>query len=253
MKKPVLYVLVILLAFCSCSTKDDSEFNDSDDSEFDASEMFKEIFENWDCQDVFKSETYHLLETLIDYIDEKLLYPLPSWSSYRHTYYPTVFNDTLQKNKEAVAFFKKEDCVFVLISTYLTAIKTNKYLMIEVPDCTGCDGFIENMWYSYLEWVLSSNMFISKMNATERIQLMVLVLERIKYEKRGAYAFSIPISIMLSSNYTSFVNDVKPKLREVNLCRYGLQSNDNITVPGIDDQTSDLIIGYAKRFIKDNK
>ena len=253
MKKSVLYLFATIFAFGSCS------MNNNDES-FDDSEIFEEYFEEWGItipyRDVSKSETYHLLENLIDDIQDNLFFSLPMYSSYTRIYSPTEFNDSLRSNKAAAALFEREDCVFVFISTYLTSIKANKYLTVDFPNCTGCEtvGPINSLFHFRFEWVLSSEIFLSKMNKTETVQLIALVLERIKYEKRSPYPFSILISIMLLNNYTPFVEDVKPTIMELNLCRYGLKSTEGyITMPGVDDQASDLIVGYAKQFINDNK
>jgi len=253
MKKSVLYGLAMLLVLCSCSPKD--EIIDS------------EFFEEWGItipyRDVSKSETYHLLKNLLDYMYKDMMPPLPVWSNYTYTFFPTEFNDSLRNNKEAVALFEKEDCVSVLISTYLTAIKTNQYLAIDVSFAQPVYyEFIKDERYHYLEWILSSEMFLSEMNGTEKVQLMVLALERMKYETLSSLPFSIMISIMLSSNYPPFIEDVQPMLIELNSCRYCVVSNDFNAIPvmgvpyylpGVDDEASDLIIRYAKQFINENK
>jgi len=252
MKKIVFYVLTLVLTLSSCSFESDE-----------------------DNQDISKPKTYYLLTNLINYIDKNLMSVVPDLRSSLHPIFPTEFNKILRSNKEATTLFEREDCVEFLISTYETAINTNKYLMVDVPNCIGCYGFVEDMWYFYLEWVLSSEMFMYKMNINEKVELMELALERINYEKRSPYPFNILISIMLSSNYNKFVQDVKPMLIELSSYYYGLKSNDYyvktvvtfvdgqegtnlitegyISVPGLDEQASDLIQKYAQQFINDNK
>ena len=235
MKKSVFYVFAILLAFSSCSKAD--EFNDS---------LFEEYFGDWGCQDVSDSETYHLLEALIDNMDENQGYLFLFPSSYNN--YPSVtkFNEYMWDNKEAATFFERDDCVSVLISTYLNSLKMNRYKAVD-------DGWLlENQWLFLFDYVLTSEICMSKMNVKEKVQLMVLVLERVKYEFINLTDLTIMISIMLSSTYAPFVNDVKPMLREAAMGTvYWLQTDDgrSLTV----NQFTDLITGYARQFINDKK
>ena len=112
----------------------------------------------------------------------------------------TKFNEYLRDSKESVSLFKRNDCVPVKIES--CPIVYEPY------------GSKNNRWVDYLKLVLLSDMFVSKMNVTEKVQLMVLALERIKYNEYDDNPFTIMISIMLSSNYTPFVEDIKPKLRQ---------------------------------------
>ena len=194
--KPVLYVLAMLMAFSSCSKDDDPE-------------IFEEVFDEWGIvipyQDVSKSQTYHLLEELVDHIDNKMQVPTVTSRAANFNFFSvTVFNAYLRVNKEATAFFSREDCVSVLISTYLNELKIERrseyHLQIN---------------FDILELLLASDVFISKMNKSEKCQLMALALARAKYENYSfSYSFNIMISIMLSMQYTPFVENVKPMLRE---------------------------------------
>jgi len=258
MKKLFFYVLAILFSLSSCSTKDSDILEDTSD-------ILANIFEEWGIaipyRDVSKSKTYHLLEALLDDMSKNLLPPQPVHSSYYPTLSPTELNNYLQDNQEAVALFKRADCKFVLISKYLTNLKADHSL-----------GYNRMRKYNFFEMLLSSNMFLSELNTTEKVQLMVLALERYKYIESFGYEnyflpFTIMISIMLQSNYPPFVEDVEPMLIEQLYCGYGLKSEDyhvtfvdgnfikegNIALPGIHVQASDLVIRYAKQYINDNK
>ena len=242
MKRTALYVLAILLALSSCSSEDD--FNDY--------EIFEEHFEEWGITvpyfDVSQSETYKYLEALIDYVDKNQIYTINFPTS--NLNYPSVtkFNEFLRNSKEAADFFKRRDCVSVLLSAYLINLKTVR-------------GYGDNYNFKFfLEFVLSSDMCISKMNETEKVQLMVLALESDKIIMMGIDGidveftvknWNIMISIMLSSNYTPFINDIKPMLREAAMgATYWLETNGGSLMP---NQINDMIIGYAKQFINDNK
>jgi len=246
MKKSVLYVFAILLALSSCSKEDGDH------------DILEEILKEWGItipyQDVSKSKTHKLLENLLDNLSENLLPIQPHYSSSMPTLYLTEFNSYLQNNKEADVFFERKDCVSVLLSEYLTNLKTAyNWGNMDYKE------FKNQRTFSFFEMLLSSDMFMYKMNLTEKVQLMVLALERAKYtDFCSPHPFTIMISIMLSSNYLSFINGIKPMLVESSPCFYNLRMDDSWALPGgcmFDShaQATDLIIGYAKRFINDNK
>jgi len=272
MKKSVLYLLAILFALSSCSKKEadveevENEFEFFEyyskifETYFEDYDYFEEYFGDWDTtifyQVVSESETYKLLEALIDHIDVNRGYIIADGiNAVYHTV--THFNEYLWNNKEAMELFEKEDCVYVLTSTYLNSLKTvTPIINGNLLDSMLLNNvFLEEIWLyrkwlDYLHYVLTSEIFMSKMNITEKIQLMVLVLERAKYTlfKRST-EYNIMISIMLSSNYTPFVNDIKPVLYE------GISGAVYIFEPDLLkwDQAYSVIAGYAIQFINDNK
>jgi len=226
MKMSIFYIFAIFFAFTSCGTQD---------------EYLDNYFDEWDItipyQDVSKTKTYSLLLKLINYLSENFLPDdVPVHSSYLHTLYPTDFNNYLRDNEDAAEFFKRDDCAIVLMSEYFTSLKTEP-----------------NRDFYFFEVLLTSDMFMSKLDVTEKVQMMVLAFERAKYKGCGCNPFTIMISIMLSSNYTPFVEVVKPMLFEVSICNYGLRMVDTKVIPGIDKQATDFIKGFAKQFINDNK
>jgi len=246
MKKSVTYVFTILLALNSCSMEDNEQ------------DMLKEIYKEWGItisyQDVFNSETYYLLENLLDSLNENLLLPQPVHSSYMPTLFPTEMNNYLRNSNEAAVFFdREEDCISVLISTYLTNLKT-AYNMSYLD----YEDLKNHRKFNFFEMLLSSEMLLSKMSSTEKVQLMVLAFERAKYTKFcSPHPFTIMISIMLSSNYLPFINDIVPMIIECSPCIYCLKMNNDTLLPGSSEnkhsQATDLIKRYAKQFIKDNK
>jgi len=255
MKKSVLYVLAVLLVLISCSKKDNSE-------------IFKEYFEEWGVtvpyQNVSKTKTYKLLQTLIDNIDKNQVSLINFPASFSN--YPSVtkFNEYLMNSKEAAALFEREDCISVLISAYINSIKKQV-------------GIKQDWRLCILEKVLTSDMFMSKTNVTEKVQLMVLALKSVHlvsyYDVEYTFKCTdIMISAMLSSNYIPFINDVKPLLCEAQMgVSYFLVTTPDCVptyypdyVPNYleaipdcvtmaPDQAHDLIIKYAKQFINDNK
>jgi len=267
MKKSVLFVLAIVLALCTCTPNGGSddpnipeetselpieEPEDPEDPEiFD--DYFEEYFGNWDYQAVFETETYHLLEAVIDYIDENWT-RLFNWNDKSIT----RFNKYFRNSEEAVILFEREDCVYVLISTYLHSIKTERYLLKDD------DLWVGSKWFTFLETILFCDMLMDEMNLTEKIQLMVLALERSKYELTRPMTFNIMISIMLSSNYSPFINDIKPLLHEtVTGLAYYLVTSPDCVPPSIappphcrvmdNNKEHNLIKRYANHFINDNK
>jgi len=249
MKNSFLYLLVILLSFYSCSSKDEERDIDEDNMKFE------DYLEEWDMimyyQDVSQSETYHLMETLIDFMDKNQMYFISFPSSDLNHKSVSHFNDYLSRSEEAVDFFIREDCTFVLLSTYLTSLDTERYTREQSKEYTMEEQF-SNARFSFLELLLSSDIFMSKMNIKEKCQLMILALESQKYKRLGvnSYSFNIMISIMLSNNYTPFVNDVKPLLLESQgYVFYHLLTTNDYGIDGMDE----VITKYARQFIKDNK
>jgi len=253
-QKSALYVLAILLALSSCS-------NDA--------EIFEECFEEWGItipyQDVSKSKTYKSMVALLDHLDKTLdhRHNLPSHSSYANFHTFTQFNSHLNNDEKAATFIEREDCISVLRSAYIAAIKDTKYNLELCP--------------LFFEWLLASDVFIAKLDVTEKNQIMVLALEGVKVKYRGNYFmhFSIMTSIMLSSNYTPFVEDVynpNPWIRDaafrVLLGNHSMVEKEDgyYLVPSDPQPTdtntdlfleyakqADLIIKYAKQFINENQ
>ena len=285
MKKSVFILFTLLFVFAACS---DDKKNEPDPveqnepnpvDELDCIKLdepvsdyeqdfviFEEYFGDWDTtvfyQEIYNSETYNLLENLIDYIDKnqiRLIY-------YSNFNYPSVtkFNEYVCDSEEAAAFFNRDDCVSVLISTFLYRLKMGRYKMADYNYL-----YWNNAWSSFFEYILKSEISMSKMNVTEKVQLMVLALEKYRYGficvhndslldglvdgfyriNQKAAAENIMISIMLSNDYTPFVKDVKPILVESTQgAMYSVPSTYMA-------QTRDYFLfpRYARQFINDNK
>jgi len=259
MKKSVLYVLILFLALNSCSMDD---LSDDLTDDFNDSDIIKEYFKDWDItipyQDVSETKTFQLLDALIEHIDKNQIFILFFPSS--DLFYPSVtkFNEHIWNNKEAAALFEREDCAFVLISTYQKYLKMKRFNVVD----DGC--VLENKWLNFFDYVLTSEMCMSKFNINEKVQLMVLALEKSKYgflnvSQDGHYVtitnfrdYSIMFSIMLSSNYDPFVSKVKPMLFEFSSgASYGLLTSDGTYLTG--KKYNDFITGYAKQFINKYK
>jgi len=258
MKKSVFYVMVVLLALFSCTR---NESDDLDDVFVDVSDILENISEEWGVtvpyQDVSNTKTYHLLKDLMVYLRENVFYYVCPTCSKIPGCTPSECDSILRINNKANELIKRNDCVTVLISTYLNLFKTiiddidNDYDGRD-PLCWIKIGKIEVLYSA-----LSSKMFMSIFSKTEKVQLMALVLEMIKYEGNfiNRYApYSIMISIMLSSDFPPFIENVKPMLIETGpFPCYELIMNNGYIWPGQDDQASDLIIDLSKQFIILNK
>ena len=240
LKKLNLLLLAGILAMYSCSMNDDINKEDNTTIDYAISQSFKEYFNDWEYQDVSKTETYNLMQTLINDLLEGFL-RIDTFYDTTNSSMPTIsltgFNNYLWDSKEAVAFFDREDCFFVIASTIMTTLKTQRNDQIKA-----------------IELLIASDMFLSKTNLTEKKQLIVLALERVKNDKYlNVNPFTIMISIMLSSNYISFVEDVKPMLSEVTpLVCYSLKMKDGFKIPGYrveDFEATDLILKYTMQFL----
>ena len=233
MKKSALYILAILFALSSCSKKEDKV------------EYFEEYGIMVPYRDVSKSATYHLLEVLIDHIKNNNVN-----IAYLPGFIPSVtkFNQYLWNNKEAAAFLERKDCASVLISTYFNCMKKpNKCIKLDSTGMWKCED--EDIFFWFLSYFMTSEICMSKMNLTEKVHLMALTLESTKYEfMTSPFNNNIMISIMLSSNYTPFVEDIKPKLRQaIGGVSYWVEMGGDYY------QQDALIKKYAKQFINDNK
>ena len=266
MKKSVIYAIALLLVLSSCTPKvvpNDPIIHEEPSFSFPPIEdydILATIFENWGItipyEDVTQLETYHLFESVIEYMDKNqvrlLAYPSSAWQHQSVTW----FNERFRESKEADAFFQKEDCGYVLISTYLDYLMTKRYLIID-------DEFWANKFFCFLSYVLHSEMCMDKLNITEKVQLMALALEKSKHNSYQPRTFMIMISIMLSSNYPPFVEEVKPQLTQAasGVCYCFLSWNNGKTncpgwgndTEGVDTESNVFIRGYAMQFINDNK
>ena len=244
MKKSVLYILVIIFVFSSCSSNDEIIVSSNESIDYSGSDILSNIFSEWGItihyQDVYKSQTYRLLQNLIDYLDKNQISTITFPSNDMNYPSVTMFNEFINCSKEATALFQSDDCVSVLISTYLNDIMTER----EKP--------ADNLRFSFLELILSSDMCMSKMNTQDNYQLMALALERVKCEFPKPYVVNITVSIMLSNAFAPFIDDVKPMLRESNMgVVYVLESYNGQAMSF--EQVHDLIIGYARQFLNNNK
>ena len=258
MKNSFLFIFAILLGLCSCSMDSLTDDSSEDINDPDA---IKEYFKDWDItipyQDVSESKTFQLLDALIEYIDKNqvsiLFYPSSD------IFYPSVtkFNEYIWKSKEAAALSEREDCALVLLSTYQKFLMTNRFKLVD-------DYWpVDNLWLRFFDYFLTSELCMSKLNLAEKVQLMVMALEKSKYGVLKIYEsgsmtntsildYNIMNSIMLSSDYAPYINKAKPMLFEfASGSIYGLAKSDGTYLTG--KEYNDFIAGYAKQFINDYK
>ena len=177
----------------------------------------------------------------------------------------SMFNNELRSNKVAVEFFKRGNFYPVLVSKYLSVIKKN----IE------WGGRAADSPY-YIQWLLASDMCMSAMNKKEKIQLMVIALERTKYalDMENQEPCLIMISIMKSFKYAPFMKDIEPRLIETIMGyamlkpgvepmfyeyagytmyyhRPGEVEDGYLNV--LSSHSVDMIIKYAKQFLNEQK
>ena len=117
----------------------------------------------------------------------------------------SMYNNYLRECKVAVEFFKRGDFYPVLVSEYLSVIKKNFEWGGRAADSP-----------HYIQWLLASDMSMSVMSKKEKIQLMVMALERTKYalDMESQEPCLIMIAIMKSCKYAPFMEDIEPRLVE---------------------------------------
>ena len=160
----------------------------------------------------------------------------------------TKFNNELQENKVAIEFFNRRDFYPVLVSKYLSVIKVTDISESAIVG-SNVDG------PGYIEWILASDMCLSAMSQKEKIQLMVLALERTKYavDFEKNQACMIMISIMKSCKYIPFLKEIEPRLIET-MPGYAMREPDGeITSNTFLSHHRDIIIKYAKQFLNKQK
>jgi len=131
-------------------------------------------------------------------------------------------------NKAAVELFKRDECISVLASKYLTVIKQK-----EETDRT-----------EYFEILLSSDMCMKALNEREKILFMAMALERVKNKSesiRTKEPLHIIVAIMKSCNYVPFLNE------------FGTEWTEGTWGYGICSVYENKIIEYAKQFLNEKK
>ena len=164
------------------------------------------------------------------------------------------FNSKLRTNKVAVEFFKREDCISVLVSKYLSLMPA---AMIDV------NSYLQRM--IVVEMLISSDMFMSLLSEKEKILFMAMALERAKIlfieigsdidmyavYLRGTY--HIMIAVMKLYNYTPFMEKVWPKLRDWRNGYAFDPMEESLFSTGIIYAQIGIIIHYAKQFYQQTK
>ena len=209
-----------------------------------------------DDDTVRSMSTCGLLETMMLHRHAPSIFPFDHNVS-QDLRFPGVvhFNRNLWNNKVAVEFFKREDCISVLASKYLSLMPAT---MIDAN-------------YSYLQWMLvvemlmSSDMCMSLLSEKEKILFMAMALERAKIlfieigsdlDRYAVYlrgTYHIMIAVMKLYNYTPFMEEVWPKIRD---WRNGYSFDpmeESLFSTGIIYAQIGIIIHYAKQFYQQTK
>jgi hypothetical protein len=159
-----------------------------------------------------------------------------------------MFHDYHRQDKMAVEFFSRRDFYSVLKYKYRSVIK-------EILDFIDGKGvFVVNV--GYLEMLLASDMTMSELSKKEKIQLMGMALERMKYvssrhDKSGSC--QLMIAIMKSCKYKPFVKDIEPRLFEATYGYVMTEPDGEILTNVLDNHHVDMIVKYAKRFLNEQK
>ena len=148
----------------------------------------------------------------------------------------TMFNNSLQENKDAVKFFNRSDCFSVLKTKYQIAIEEKN----------------ENS--TYFEMILASDLCMSALNEKEKMQLMTMALTRAKDEKTQLNeTCHIMVAVMQSLNYIPFMEEINPKLRETTTGYTLSSADDSLLHFGLCCFHAEIIIQYTKQFLNEKK
>ena len=203
-------------------------------------------FDNLPVEIFHNLSTCGLLETLLQHPTNRMLgpwqqivYGLSSSST------PTVpfFNKILMWNKVAVELFGREDCFSVLVSRYLTILKTKKE-----DETLGRTA--------YIEFLLASDMCMKATSEKEKILILAMAVQGYKnpWESENWADEAIcntMISIMKACKYTPFMTEFFPKLRD-GAIGYVLYTPDTYYKDGDYAKAfNDVILKYAKQFLKE--
>ena len=165
----------------------------------------------------------------------------------------TEFNAVLQKSKLAKEFFKRHDCFPVLVSKYLTLINEFK--------CFPMEGGFEAPQIDYIEKLLASDLCMSVLDNNKKNQLMAMALA-FEEKNRGCFTdviflpqtYTIMISIMQVRNYTPFIEEVGPRIREASAGYYlDDEPIGDIQYFCLTVSDAKLIVKYAKDFLNEQK
>ena len=164
----------------------------------------------------------------------------------------TEFNAVLQKSKLAKEFFKRHDCYPVLVSKYLTLINESKCIPFE-------GGVVPQI--DYIEKLLASDLCMSVLDNNKKNQLMAMALA-FEEKNRGcnndiiiplSQTYTIMISIMQVRNYTPFIEEVGPRIREASGGYYFVQPNGDTQHFVLTVSDAKLIVKFAKDFLNKQK
>jgi len=243
MKKSVYFILIILLILSGCFNSFEAFLEEWDELRTyqsvcpSVTDAFK-FPENWTKEDldnfanlpeetIYSMSTCGLLKTLLEHPTNRLLGPWCAYCSNSGLPGVAMFNNDLMANKVAVELFERNDCFSILASNYLTIIKEKKEHSGQI---------------AYCEMLLASDMCMAALKEREKIQLMAMALEKVKYKSESIHVnetFHIIVAIMRSCNYTPFLNEFGTEWRE------GLQGYSICFV------SENEILIYAKQFLNE--
>ena len=255
MKKLINYLLLMLLWFISCHKEGAFEeiivFGESltihqnvcpsvTDAVKYTELWISEIGNSFDigCETFSSMSTCGLLETWLNHPSHN-----HSWSPWclhcSNLAFPGFFNfnTEVSKDKVLVEFFKRTDCVPVLESQYIS-------LIIEKAKPSGRQ--------QCFELLLASDKCMDETNEKEKIKLMAMALQKMKYEQKDVNGTChLMVSIMRSCKYAPFEKEICQKLED-SVYGYTFRNLENgVYYIGFQDYHAEIIIKYAKQFLKE--
>ena len=271
MKTSINFILSIILVLSACST-DTDDFNDflakwgiTDQyqnvcpSVTDAVMCPEPRTADGDRSVVITDETIRSMSTC-GLLVTMLEFPI-YFAPISDFYYPSViqFNSKLRDDKVAVELFERSDCFPVFAAKYIALIKENKEHPMKNESRPGTGIYIGSAPTRYIEMLLASDLCMSVLNKKEINQIMKMALsneeiERDKYDKNYlSQTYQLMIAIMLWCNYSPFIEEVGPRIREGSVGYYLIEPNGNMLCNCLLYSHVVLILKYAKEFLNEQK
>lgn len=232
MKRAVYFIMVMQLIFTACSRDSfdtflrDWDYQENCTSVTDAV-VYPEPWTNEVAESFFISDETILAMSTCGLFETWWNYPprvLGPWCMIcSNSKLPGVsdFNNSLHVDRVTVEFFKREDCIAVLMNKYHTVIRENKE---------------PNGRQKSLEMLLASDLCMSILNEKGKNQLMAMALEN---TGRAAETRHIMAAIMRTCAYAPFLDEVGTNWEE--------------STSGYEICFTDMVEKYAKQYLNEQK
>ena len=257
MKKPVLYLLIILLVFCSCSNKDDSNKVIEEGCNYQPT--------GWDYP--VKGEDFRamggleqaaviripeeVLDTLSPEDAVRLFITFPEFHVAAAYGQLSIFSWDISRFKIIEHLFSRDDVGSLLIAAYndldfdIQGFKTLPYCVEQLGDFSMCWALMR--WFQAL---LSQKEILQNMTHDERLELIKVA--RPKKTGNGRWNYCIIVNILCLEEYPEFMTS--PNREAIVRCLDGdVSYYQYINSDWYDGLQYDETARIADNFINDNK